>query len=158
MERFIIPMDVYSPNRTLSTKRAQRDLNVLDHKVDALTVEPGKLTIEIKLPYKKQQITTHIQLGRYYPFHPPNIFVEYKYNYYKYYLQKIIPVVDLIPDILAYAEYKTMISIKRFLYEDNGQRPEIIQKCEKILNPWSPCFTLQILVNYLKDLLREIEL
>ena len=88
MERYIIPMETYGSSRSLSTKRAQRDINDLTHPMEDPIVEPGKLTVIIKLPYRKQQLTFHIQLGRYYPFHPPNIFVEYEHTYYKHYLGK----------------------------------------------------------------------
>ena len=156
MERYIIPMETYGSSRSLSTKRAQRDINDLTHPMEDPIVEPGKLTVIIKLPYRKQQLTFHIQLGRYYPFHPPNIFVEYEHTYYKHYLGKIMPILALVPDTLSYINHKDTIGIKQFLYEDNDQSAEVFQRCEKILNPWSPCFTLQMLVGELTTLLQEL--
>ena len=155
MERYSIPMEVYGSSRSLSTKRAQRDMNDLKQPMEDPIAEPGKLTVVMKFPYRQQELTLHIQLGRYYPFHPPNILVEYEHTYYKYYLRKIMPISALIPDTLSYLKYKDKIGMKQFLYEDNGQSAEIFQRCEKMLNPWSPCFTLQMVADGITTLLRN---
>ena len=156
MERFRIPMEIYGPSRSLSTKRAQRDMNAMTHPIEGAKVEPGQFTVIMKLPYRKQDLLIHVQMGRYYPFKPPTMIVEHEYTYYRYYLSKISPVEDLIPDILAYTGHKKRMSLKRFLYEDNGKSPETLSQCDKMLNPWSPCFTLQIVADNVIELFGTI--
>ena len=92
MERFRIPMEIYGSSRSLSTKRAQRDMNAMTHPIEGVKVEPGQLNVIIKLPYRKQDLLVHMKMGRYYPFKPPTVIVEHEYTYYRYYLSKISPV------------------------------------------------------------------
>ena len=148
MAGFQIPTDIYRSNRPLSIKRIQRDLNALTHPVNKITVEPGKITIKRKFPYRKHHLLVSIQVGQYYPFHPPVLHAEYIYTHYEYYLRKIVPLTDLVPDILSYVGHKREMLLKQFLYEDNGRNCNIVKRCNKCLSPWSPCFTLQLLIDH----------
>jgi ubiquitin-protein ligase len=155
MTGFQIPTDIYGLNRPLSIKRIQRDLNTLTHPVEEVLIEPGMITIVKKFPYRQHHLRVHIQVGQYYPFHPPVLRTEYKYPHYKYYIHKISPLADLVPDILSYVGHEGEMPLKQFLYEDNGRNCDIVLQCNKCLSPWSPCFTLQLLSDNLAPIIQN---
>ena len=154
MAGFQIPTGTYGLNRSLSTKRIQRDLNSMTLPVEKILVEPGMVTIVKKFPYRSHHLRVRIQVGQYYPFHPPVLRTEYRYPHYEYFARKISPLADLAPTILSYVGYKGIMSLKQFLYEDNGRHPDIVSRCDECLSPWSPCFTLQQLSEHLAPIIR----
>jgi len=154
MAGFQIPTGIYGLNRSLSTKRIQRDLNSMTLPVEEILVEPGMVTIVKKFPYRSRHLRVRIQVGQYYPFHPPVLRTEYRYPHYEYFARKISPLADLAPTILSYVDYEGTMSLKQFLYEDNGRHPDIVSRCDKCLSPWSPCFTLQLLSEHLAPIIR----
>ena len=153
MTGFQIPTGIYGHHRSLSIKRIQRDMNGMTMPVEEILVKPGMVTIIKKFPYRSRHLRVHIQVGQYYPFHPPVLRAEYRYPHYKYFTCKISPLADLVPTILSYVDYEGIMSLKQFLYEDNGRHPDIVSRCDRCLSPWSPCFTLQLLSEHLEPII-----